>query len=111
MNNDFAMPDGLTEDGQTAWKAIVTLLMSEDPRMSTGGCKAFRSPQFHLETQGEKYGKGSVLIVVYDGGDHRPYFTLDAECYDLVERMNGMLEPLGMYIEECTGWYGAVYKS
>lgn len=110
MNNDFAMPEGLTEDGQTAWKAIVTLLMSEDPRMSTGGCKAFRSPQFHLETQGEKYGKGSVLIVVYDGGDHRPYFTLDAECYDLVERMQQVLSAVGFYVEECTGWYAAVYK-
>lgn len=111
MNNDFAMPDGLSEDGQKAWKAIVTLLMDDDPLMSTGGCKAFRSPRFHLETQGEKYGKGSELIVVYDGGSHRPYFNMDAGCYDLAERMSNVLESLGMYLEECTGWYAAVYKS
>jgi len=111
MNNDFAMPDGLSEDGQRAWKAIVTLLMTDDPQMSTGGCRAFRSPAEH-SARGEKYGKESELVIVYEiGGDHRAYFTLDAGCYDLVERMNSMLEPLGMYIEECTGWYAAVYKS
>ena len=111
MNNDFAMPDDLSEDGQRAWKAIVTLLMTDDPLMSTGGCRAFRSPMFHLNVQGESYGKGSELIVVYDGGDHRPYFTLDCESDELRERMNSMLEPLGMYLEECTSWYAAVYKS
>lgn len=110
MNSDFQMPEGLSDVGQSAWKAIVTLLMTDDPRMSTGGCKAFYSPE-EWRARGESYGKESELVIVYDGGDHRPYFTLDAECYDLVERMNGMLEPLGMYLEECTGWYGAVYKS
>lgn len=110
MNNDFAMPDGLSEDGQRAWKAIVTLLLTDDPQMSTGGCRAFRSPSEHA-ARGEAYGKESELVIVYDGGDHRPYFTLDSECYDLVERMNGMLSPLGLYIEECTTWYAAVYRS
>ena len=110
MNNDFQMPEGLSDAGQNAWKAIVTLLMTDDPRMSTGGCKAFRSPAEHA-ARGEKYGKESELVIVYDGGDHRPYFTLDAECYDLVERMNDMLRPIGLYIEECTTWYAAVYRA
>lgn len=111
MNSDFAMPEGLSEDGQKAWKTIVALLLDDDPDMSTGGCKAFRSPRFHLETQGEKYGKGSELIVVYGGGDHRPYFSHDYECYDLIERVQNALGALGMHVEECTGWYAAIYKS
>jgi hypothetical protein len=110
MNNDFAMPDGLSEDGQKAWQAIVTVLMSEDPRMSTGGCKAFRTPDFHVNTQGESYGEGSELIVVYDGGDHRRFFTLDEYDYESCELIQTALGALGMRLEECTGWYAAVYK-
>jgi hypothetical protein len=110
MNDDFAMPKGLSEDGQKAWKAILTLLLTDDPQMSTGGCKVFYSPE-EWRARGEQYGRESELVIAYDGGDHRPYFTLDAECYDMVERMNGMLSPLGLYTEECIGWYAAVYKS
>lgn len=108
MNSDFQMPEGLSERGQAVWKAIVTLLMSEDPRMSTGGCKAFRSPAEHA-ARGESYGTESELVIVYDGGDHRPYFTMDSECYDLVERMQEVVGTLGCHVEECTTWYAAVY--
>lgn len=110
MNDDFTMPFGLSKDGQKAWKAIVMILLSEDFQMSGGGCKAFRSPDFHLNTQGESYGKGSELIVVYDGGDHRRFFTLDEGDYEACNRIQMALGALGMRLEECTGWYAAVYK-
>ena len=108
MNSVFQMPEGLSDKGQAAWKAIITLLLSEDPQMSTGGCKAFYSPA-EWRKRGEAYGCDGELIVVYDGGDHRPYFTLDSECYALVERMQQTVGTLGCHIEECTTWYAAVY--
>jgi len=108
MNSDFQMPEGLSDKGQAAWKAIVTLLMSEDPTMETGGCKAFYSAE-EWRARGERYGRDGVLVIVYDGGDHRPYFTMDSECYDLVDRMQQIVGALGCHIEECTTWYAAVY--
>lgn len=101
------MPDGLDESGQLAYNSIMEVLRTEGATW-TGGCTAFRSPSEWKE-RGEKYGTESALIVVYDGGSHRPYFTLDEECYDLVEKMQQALRKHGMRFEEATTWYGAVY--
>ncbi len=108
MDSHFAMPENLSPEGQNAWKTIVTILMSEDPQMSTGGCTAFYSPQKWRE-RGERYGVESELIVVYDGGEHRRFFTYDEDDYEAMERVNAALGAIGFYLEECTGWYAAVY--
>jgi hypothetical protein len=104
---DVSMPEGLDAKGQAAYQAIMKVL-SASGATRTGGCKAFYSPE-EWAAKGERYGLKSKLVVVYDGGDHRPYFTLDSEQYDLVEKMQEALKEHGMFFEEAMTWYGAVY--
>lgn len=115
------MPEGLSPQGQKAYEAIMDHLRKNNAT-DTGGCKAFYSPQ-EWKDRGEKYGNGSVLVVVYDGGDHRRFFNLDSAfiwnpitgqdqaCYEWTEGMNEALSEAGLYYEECTGWFCAIYES
>jgi hypothetical protein len=128
--NDFDMPEGLSADGVKAYEAIKKHLNGFDG-LETGGCTSFYSPT-EWARRGESYGKESVLIVVYDGGDLRPYFNMDAayeadclmfdflradgkdtskvERYSMIERTHEALRAAGFFVEECTGWHAAVYK-
>lgn len=118
---DMEMPEGLSALGKKAYETIMAHLR-KNYATHAGGCKAFYSPK-EWEDRGEKYGTGSVLIVVYDGGDHRQYFNLDAAfiwnpilgrdqaCYAWTEGMNKVLSEAGFYYEECTGWFCAIYES
>lgn len=107
-------PAGLSALGEKAYEAIMAVL-KEHKATYTGGCKTFYSPAEWKE-RGEEYGIESELIVVYDGGDVRPFFSMDA-CYEIpssnryatYEKMQAALEKVGAYFEECTGWYAAVY--
>jgi hypothetical protein len=128
--NDFDMPEGLSADGVKAYEAIKKCLNNFEG-FDTGGCQSFYSPS-EWSARGEQYGKGSVLIVVYDGSDLRSYFSMDAayeggcllanhlrsqgksttgiNCYETIEKVQAALESVGLFVEECTGWYAAVYK-
>ena len=105
---DFNIPIELSENGKKAAQAIVALLTEELSSPSGGGCKAFYTPE-EWQDRGELYGHGAVLIVVHDGGDQARYFNMDYEQYACVERMGAHLGPLGLYAQQCTGWYSAVY--
>lgn len=106
-----AMPKGLSRKGQEAYGIIMEVLRAHDGE-DTGGCKSFYSPA-EWKARGEEYGTESELVVVYDGGDLRPFFNMDDAYpgYDLHEKMRQALAKAGLYAEECTGWYGAVYRS
>jgi hypothetical protein len=109
MNRDNnAKPDGLSALGQKAHKVIMRVLTAHE-MTETGGCKSFYSPA-EWRKRNEKYGQGAELIVVYDGGSLYPFFNLDAECYELHDEMSNALKEAGLYVEECTGWYAAVYR-
>jgi hypothetical protein len=119
--HDLDMPPGLNDAGQRAHKIIVEYLKKHD-LTNTGGCKAFYAPAEWKE----QYGDDSHLVVVYDGGDMRPVFSMDAayevdcaiyqetrqprEPYSLYEGMLAALREAGLYFEECTGRYSAVYS-
>lgn len=106
---DLARPDDLSPKGQRAHQVIMRLLEEYDLTY-TGGCKAFYSP-LEWKDRGESYGHTSELVVVYDGGDVQHFFTLDgSSSYTLYERMREALEAEGMYWEECTRWYCAIYS-
>lgn len=110
MNRDNnAKPDGLSALGQKAHEVIMRVLTAHE-MTETGGCKSFYSPD-EWRVRGEEYGCESELIVVYDGGSLRPFFNLDAECYSLNEEMRKALDEAGLHVEECTGWYAAVYRA
>lgn len=125
---DLNIPEGLSEQGKKAYEIIIEYLRALD-LTDTGGCKAFYAPEQWRLRDGQ-YGLKSLLVVVYDGGDLRPVFNMDAaydlDCrivienggtppagytpYSLYETMQAKLRAAGMYFEECTGWYCAVYS-
>ena len=122
---DLDMPDGLDDAGRRAHE-IITAYLSAHGRTATGGGKAFYSPT-EWAAREEKYGTESHLVVVYDGGALRPVFSMDAayeldcahyqktgdgrEPYALYEGMQEKLREAGLYFEECTRWYAAVYST
>ena len=103
------MPEGLCHCGKAAAQTIVNLLKKEDSTY-TGGCRAFYSPKEWAD-RGELYGLGSVLIVVYDGGEVGPYFSLDHSypTYAQHTKMFKALDKAGFYPEEACTWYAAVH--
>jgi len=105
---DFNIPTELCASGKKAAESIVALLTEELSSPSGGGCKAFYTPE-EWRDSGEEYGHGAVLIVVHDGGHMARYFNLSYEQYACVDRMGTRLRTLGLYAEQCTGWYSAVY--
>jgi hypothetical protein len=109
-NQDFNIPNNLNAQGQQAAEAIVALMTAELTTPSGGGCKAFCTPEEWAD-RGEDYGQGAVLIVVHDGGDQARYFNLDYCQYEAHDRMHTCLEKLGLFAEQCTCWYSAVYAA
>lgn len=128
ITSDLDKPEGLDADGEKAYAIVFAYLVSKG-MIDTGGCKAFYSPA-EWRKRGEEYGCTSKLIVVYDGGDLRPAFNMDAaydlDCmvcdafggqppnyqpYSTYEGMQEALKAAGLYFEECTRWYAAVYAS
>lgn len=105
----LAIPEGIGPRGREAAETILRRLKQIDPDVYTGGCKTFYSPE-EWAARGEKYGHASVLVVVYDGGEVRPHFSMDAEDYQLVDAMQAALAEHGLYAEECTCWYAAIYN-
>lgn len=88
---------------------IADLMLSVLPPDATGGgCWAFWSPD-KWKQRGEKHGTNSLLVVVHDGGDLAPYCSLDYGAYQSIERMAAVLGRAGLFIEQCTDWYSAVY--
>lgn len=121
---DLAMPADLAEPGRRAYEVVVAYL-KERGFSDNGTCKAFFSPA-EWAAREESYGTKSHLVVVYDGGAIRPVFSMDAaydldcavyqetgtkrEPYQLYEGMQQKLREAGLYFEECTRWYAAVYS-
>jgi hypothetical protein len=109
--NDFDIPEGLSELGQRAARAIVAYARHIfGPDSSGGGCRAFYTPQ-EWRDRGEQYGLGSELIVVYDGGDLYQLLNMDAGNWSIYDEMDTRLRKQGVYAEECTCWYGAIYQA
>lgn len=107
----WVIPNGLSKKGREAADTILAFCREHEILLETGGCKVFYSPR-EWQKRREDYGLKSELIVVYDGGCHRHALCLDAAAefgYTLYEALNERLRTIGVYMEECTGWYGAIY--
>ena len=50
-------------------------------------------------------------MITHDGGDHAPAFNIDYGAYAFHEELVERLRAGGMYLEQCTRWYSAVYAS
>lgn len=79
-------------------------------RANDGGNDTFFAPEV-WKAKGEKYGVESVLVLVHDGGDLAPYCNYDYMEYDKIDKLSDVLGKSGYYVENCTSWYSAVYKS
>ncbi len=90
-----------------AAEAILAFLREKNLTDHGGGGK-FYGPE-EWEDRGEDFGTGALLIVIHDGGEHAPAFNWDYEDYNLVEELRRSLEKVGVYVEQCTSWYSAVY--
>jgi len=77
--------------------------------LHTGGCRTFYTPQ-EWRQRGESYGLNSQLIVCYEGSAIAPFFNMEHGCDGWYTAMQGALNSLGFYSEECTSWYSAIYK-
>jgi hypothetical protein len=104
----WPIPADLSPKGRKAAKAILAFLTENDMTDHGGGGK-FYSPQ-EWEDRGEDYGTKSLLIVTHDGGDHASAFNWDYERYDVIEDLRLRLKEIGVYAEQCTSWYSAIYK-
>lgn len=100
------IPKGLSRKGRQAAQTILRVMAESPISVSSGGCRTFYSPQ-EWKDRGEPYGQGGVLVVVYDGGDARHWFTMD-EGYTLYEKMREALSEIGVYAEPGTNWYSAI---
>lgn len=120
LHKDFSV-DHLNERQREIALTIIKAASSHPEDLSGGGCMAFHDPK----EWDNDYGQNSELIVCYDGGDL--YYALSSDgCYAIdyemkvrgseksgyepMERVRVALEKLGLFMEECTGWYSAVYK-
>lgn len=124
MVTDLDMPEGLSEAGQRA-HAIIVAYLAEHGRTETGDCKTFHVPSEWA--QKHEYGGRSHLVIAYHSGSLSPVFSMDAayeldcahyrktgksrEPYALYEGLQEKLHEAGLYFEECTRWYCAVYST
>lgn len=110
---NLRIPTGLTEAGQRA-HAIILAYLQQHRLSGSKDSRTFYSPG-EWRARNEKYGAQGQLIIVYDGGDLRPVFSMDAAydrgTYALYEGLQEKLHEVGLYFEECTNWYSAVYRA
>jgi len=100
------IPKGLSRKGRTA-AAIIKKLMNRN-HFETGGCKTFYTPK-EWKARSEKWGTTSELVFVYDGGDL--YSIMSNEFgYQTSDELQQDLQKIGLYYEECTCWYSAIYE-
>lgn len=110
--DQIKIPTGLSAKGRKAAYAILRTLKAHkvDYISSVPNARLFYTPQ-EWRDRGEQYGTESELVVLYEEGDHRRFFAMGGEPadYRTHEAMRAALDVVGVYHEECNGWYGAVY--
>ena len=103
---DLDIPE---DDPKAAAAAVVVRSFLEKREATyTGGCRAFYSPR-EWAARCEQYGLNSVLVICHDGGSVGQFFSYDQEDYDAIEAMSEELRQHGLYAEQCTTWYSALY--
>ena len=111
INKDFSTE---TLDGEALKVAnvimrVMTSNFPDDWELSGGGCKVFYSAEEWKE-RGERHGDGSVLVVIYDGGDHAAFFNYDHKSGDSIAAMDNALSKAGYMHEPINHWSTAIYK-
>lgn len=114
VNEDFIIDNELSQEAQQACNVIIGRMLSTLTQISGGGCKAFHDPKSwndRLTENPDGYIGDPVLIVCHDGGDQARFFNYDYCDYDAVNSMMDSLNEIGLYSEQITSWYSAIYRS
>lgn len=109
LGPEWDIPEGLCRAALKAAHALRDFCLQHDLTF-TGGCRVFYSPA-EWQARGESYGTHSLLVCVYDGAACRRALSLAGEDYPMVEAFAQVLDDLDLYVEECTGWYAAIYNA
>lgn len=103
----WPIPAGLSPQGLTAATVIRDFLQEKGLTYHGGGGKFYTSEEWI--DRGEQYGTNSVLVITHDGGDHAVALDWDYGAYAIREELTERLGKHGLYVEECTSWFSAVY--
>lgn len=119
--SDLDMPEGLSDAGRRA-HAIIVAYLAEHGVKQAGQFQAFHSPA----SWDQEYGGRSHLVIDHRGGPLGPVFSMDAayehdcanyrrtgktrEPYMLYQGMMDKLREAGLFFEDCTRRYSAVYS-
>jgi hypothetical protein len=76
---------------------------------STGGCKAFYSPQ-EWRDRGWEVSEKVLCVVCHDGGDLAPLFNLDYQDYKSYDQLDMMLRRRGLYTETINSTTSHIYE-
>ncbi|HSX22377.1 MAG TPA: hypothetical protein VLE97_06330 [Gaiellaceae bacterium] len=121
--NTLAMPEGLSEQGRRAYEIILAYLTEHGlSKPADDNDATFHEPK----GWNQEYGGRSLLVISHRGGPLGPVFSMDfaydhdcanyrktgktREPYALYEGMQEKLREAGLYFEDCTRWYSAVYS-
>ncbi len=113
--NYLAKPEGLDPAGEKAYEIIMAFLKKR--KMTSAQQKVFYSPKEWKE-RGEQYGTESKLVIVIEGAAARRCLSMDAcyevarpstNCYEPYEALQERLGAVGLYNQDCTSWYSAIY--
>lgn len=68
--------------------------------------------EFRWEPPGLRpYGEGAVMVLLHDSCDAlAPYCNYDCGQYDKIQALTDALSEVGLYVEDCTGYYSGVYE-
>jgi hypothetical protein len=102
-------PPGLSEAGARAWRTLVGFF-KKSGLTHTGGGTAFYSPEEWSNRKESVGDVAAVLVVTYDGGEHRAAFEPEhRDDVRLSEAMTAALEKEGFYFEPWYSWASGVY--
>jgi hypothetical protein len=105
---EFAMPERLSPEGQRGWKIITDFLRQRRLTHSGGHTKVFYSPD-EWKAKGEDE-TGGELFIVHDGGEHARAISWEAEDEKTRERLQSLLRPAGLFMEQLTYVTSGLYK-
>lgn len=99
LEEELALPEDIPQSVKEALREVRDLAGATWERgASTGGCKAFYSPQ-EFRAKGHEVHEKVLCVVIHDGGDLAPLFNLDYEDYKAYDKMDQIFRARGIYAE------------
>lgn len=107
---NFDIPNGLTDRGKAAAQVIIDFCKQHDLESDQ---EVFFDPHHWMGA----FGDNSLLIVTHANTDASRALSLDGAYernrrdYSLYDALYKQLASVGVYIEQCTKYYSAVYEA